>query len=137
MNLFANLFFIFLFLFSMFSFRMPNVENDNYIMHKLVLFIAIFCYQLLLSIVTKIRDKCKIDINQLISESLQMALFCVIGYSIFIDVKYMNSTKVAVGRVMKKNFRFIYVTFIIVLVVAIIKSAQLMFRNKYHDCEKY
>jgi hypothetical protein len=116
---------------------MPNVENDNYIMHKLVLFIAIFCYQFLLSIVTKIRDKCKIDINQLISESLQMALFCVIGYSIFIDVKYMNSTKVAVGRVMKKNFRFIYVTFIIVLVVAIIKSAQLMFRNKYHDCEKY
>ena len=139
MNIFANLFFIFLFLLVLLFLKIPDLDyNDNYILHKVVIFVLIFCYQFLLLITNKIRKRCKIDIMETIKESLQMALYTVLGYSIFIDLKIMDSTADYVDVAMnKKGYNKVFLSSFIIGVIAIIKATGLIFTGSGSKCETY
>jgi len=135
MNIFANIFFVFLFLLTLFMFRIVNVSSESYIMHKVIIFTAVFFYQLSLVLVTQIRSKCKIEMDKIISSALQMGLFAVIGYSIFIDMKYMPMTRHTTNLMLNSRSRSVYVSLMMTVTIAVIKSIQLMFKNNYTSCD--
>jgi len=65
-----------------------------------------------------------------------MALYGVLGYSIFIDLIYWNK-KLYEQISLSKNSRYLYATIIIVLFIAIIKSIAHIFGSKNNGCIKY
>ena len=58
MNIFIDLIFLFIFLYSIMFFQMPDVETDNYIRHKLFFFVALFIFTFITQVISKIRNKC-------------------------------------------------------------------------------
>lgn len=136
MNIFINLFFIFIFLLTIFTFKFPNINDDNYISHKILIFFLLLVYQFLLEIISKIRNHCKINIKDIVRNSLNVSLFGVIGYSIFIDFKYMSSTEEIVKNI-NNNYANIYLTLLIVSIIALSKFIKVIFTNNSNDCIKY
>lgn len=90
MYIIANIFFLFLFILIIFFLKFPNINNNQYILHKIILFISIFSFQFMIQIISKIRYKCKIYINDIATDSLLVATAAIIGYSIYNDLVYTN-----------------------------------------------
>ena len=92
MNPFLNLFLLFLYVIAVFYF-VVDVNNKQYLRDKLVIFLAMFFFQFLLSLISKITNKCKIEIWDIVNESLRVAFIGVIGYSVYTDLTIMENTK--------------------------------------------
>ena len=93
MNIFFNVLFIFVFIIGMFYLGLPNITNDHYIQHKLIIFSLLFIFQFMIQLIDKIRLKESLNPQELISESFKTAMVGVIGYSVYIDLNIMKSTK--------------------------------------------
>ena len=88
MNTFINIFFIFIFIFAILFFKLPNIDNRNRLLNKLILFSLLFIYQFMLLIISKVKNKCKIDFLEVFIYSIETATLGVIGYSIYNDLEY-------------------------------------------------
>uniref|UniRef100_A0A6C0EAY1 Uncharacterized protein n=1 Tax=viral metagenome TaxID=1070528 RepID=A0A6C0EAY1_9ZZZZ len=85
--------FIFAFILMLLLFKLPNVEDDNYIRHKLGLFMGIFLFSFALQILKKLRSNCQMRTQKLLYNALKFATAGILGYSIFTDLVHMESTK--------------------------------------------
>ena len=88
MNTFINIFFIFIFMFIILFFKTPNITNNNYILHKIIIFALLFVYQFMLLVMSKVKNKCKIDFLEVFRYSIETAVVGVVGYSIYTDLQY-------------------------------------------------
>ncbi len=129
MNIFTNLIFTFVFLNIITYFNFPNINNDSYIKHKLMIFLAVFFFQISLSIIAKIKNNCKIVLKDIIQDSLMKAIFAVLGYSIYIDLIAMEGTKGYIKDNVNSDVLPILVSMVIVLFLAIAKTLEVMFAN--------
>lgn len=138
MNIILNILFIFLFLYSILYFRIPNVNNDKYIFHKFVIFVAIFCFQFVLLLLSKIKNKCKIDMTQLLQNSFETALYGIVGYSIYNDIAFMNLRKYP-GEMFYINpaVSYLLITISITMFVSINKMVHLAMDRNYQRCLVY
>ena len=136
MNIFTDVLFLFVYIFALLYFRIPNVINNNYLCHKLFLFIAIFGYYYVINIIKKIKYKCKIEPYEILTQSLNMSLFCILGYSLYIDMLYMDSTKRYFGdiTIIDPNKRFIVISLIITSFVMLIYLVKMLFRTESDYC---
>ena len=136
MNIFTDILFLFVYIMSLLYFRIPNVTNNNYLYHKFYLFISIFGFYYVIQLIKKIKNNCKVDSNILLQQSLNMALYCVIGYSIYVDLIYMDSTKQYFGdiSIVDPNKRFLVISLIIVTFVTLIQLVGMLFKNTT-DCQ--
>jgi hypothetical protein len=130
MNIFANIVFIFLYLIVILYLNVPNIKNNKWILHKLVLFIAIFCFQFFLEIIHKIKINCKIDTDKIARSAFETALYAVIGYSIYTDLHGNN-------EIIDPKQRFLYAATIITIVVTFIKVFILIFKSHDDKCIKF
>jgi len=122
MNLLIDPLFIFIFLFTLFYFGIPNIDDDNFVKHKLFIFIAIFCFNFALQLIKRLRSKCLVRTNEILRESLITALMAVIGYSVCTDLVNMSSTKEWVeGYGDNYNKKSLLITLIIVAFVSFSK----------------
>ena len=144
MNLFLNLFFIFLLVFALFGLLLRTTDKShtklcgNFIVNKFILFIFIFCFQFLMILISKALKKCKIVMSDLISDSLQTSITTVLGYSIILDLYFMKSTRfIPEKTILGKRMGNFYLSFFIVLFVAMIKMVTLIFSYQQTDCIKY
>lgn len=81
---------LFIFLFALFYFKFPDITNNNYLFHKLIIFIAAFVFKFVIELYKKMKDNEKIDPMETMKESALFSLYNILGYSIYIDLMYMN-----------------------------------------------
>lgn len=130
MNIFIDAVFLFVYLMALLYLKLPDVLNTSYLTHKLFIFIETFIYFYMIQLIKKIRDKCKIDPYELLQSSVVWALCSVIGYSIYVDMLYMESTKLYFGApdCVDPLKRYAVIALIIVFFVALIQLMQLLFQ---------
>lgn len=134
MNIFTDLLFLFLFLYSVLFFKIPDIENDNYINHKFILFIAIFVFAFTTQIIAKLRNNCKIDHIDTTSKSFQIAIASIIGYSLYIDLNVMEWSKDYLSSVINSKYSlYLVVSIIMIMFIATIKIIQLLFINETNN----
>jgi hypothetical protein len=93
MNIFLNIFFIFLFMYTLIIFRLPNIYDSRFVLHKFVIFTSVFCFQFILLLLSKIGNKCKIDIIEIFKNSFMTAIYGILGYSIYNDMIFTGLTR--------------------------------------------
>ena len=94
MRILLDALFIFIFVVILFYFKLPNIESENYIKHKLLLFSFTLVFYYILSIVRKFGNKkCTIDHYGIIKNSIKIALATIVGYSLYYDFSSMEWSK--------------------------------------------
>lgn len=82
--------FLFVFVFVLLSVKLPNIQSDNYIKHKFILFITIFTFNFLLDLIKQIKKGCKINIYDISLRSLLVGLLSILAYSVYMDFTIMK-----------------------------------------------
>jgi len=138
MHILVNILFIFIFLFTLFYFKFPNLRDNRYILHKIIIFISLFCFQFVISIISKIKAKCKINIHEIISSSLRIAITGIIGYSIWNDLLYSGIvTKYYMLYFGDPKILYLNVTIIITLFITTVEIIKLLCSAQNIKCIKY
>lgn len=142
MNAFINIFFIFIFIFTILFFRMPDIDNTNYLSHKLTLFSLLFLYQTLLLILSKMKSKCKINPAEILIAGIETATIGVVGYSIYTDLQYYdfnvgNSLGSFDYSYVSRPTQYLHITVIITLLLTMVNTFKLLFGFRPYECIKY
>ncbi len=103
-------------------------DYNNIIKNKLYLFTGVIIFQFILNLLVEYKNKDKYDmnLNEIISESIEIATASVIGYSIYIDLLLMEGTKNKIlpyiGTRSKNSFSISCIIIFFVSILTIIKS---------------
>lgn len=136
MNIFANIFFLFIFSFITFFFNLPNISDGRALLHKLIIFVATFIFQALLLIISKIRRGCKIEAENISKSAFETSLLSVIGYSIFTDLRNSNGD---IGRniqLSNPNMQYVYASLCTTILLVIVQTVKIMFGHNINACVK-
>lgn len=93
MNIFIETILLFVYVFMMLQYKILDIESDNLIFHKLHIFVSVGLFYFVIQLIKKILNKCVIDVHQLLNQSIITSIICILGYSIYIDLTLMKSTK--------------------------------------------
>lgn len=128
MNILINLSLLFGYIFGMLYFKLPDVMNNNYLFQKFCLFIGIFGFYYIGHSVQYFVDKSIKSHYDLLQKTLNMSLFCVLGYSIYVDMLHMDKTQGFFGDIATVTpiKRYLGITFIIVAFVALIEIIKMV-----------
>ena len=137
MNTFINIFFIFIFIFAILFFKIPNIDNGNRLLNKLILFSLLFVYQFTLLVVSKVKNKCKIDFLEVFTYSIETATIGVIGYSIYNDLEYFKLETGESLYMSDNKVQYVYIAIIIALLLTFINTIRLLFDYRPYECIKY
>ena len=135
MNSFINIFFIFIFIFGMLFCKIPNINNRNTIVHKVIIFGLLFIYQFSLLVISHIKNKCKIEFLEIFRYSIETATVGIVGYSLFNDLRY--STGLGGSLMMDDKIKYLYIAIIISLLLVFVNTVKLMFNFRPYECIKY
>ncbi len=118
----------------LFYFKLPNIQSDNYIKHKLFLFISITSFTYVMYLIKKIKNGCIINHNTLIKESLIFGFTAVLGYSLYVDLLHMNWSK---DYLIECNTlkQYLYATLFIVSIIVLLQLTNLMFYKQIDICD--
>lgn len=137
MNTFIDILFTLIFILTMLFFQIPDINNDNYIFHKLIIFVTLFMFNYVVNIIKKMRNDCKIIQTEIISNSTQMAIAGLLGYTLFVDLKVMEWSRDFIYSSYDSLFGlYLIVTIIMTLFITIIKVIKLLFNSSDYDCIK-
>ena len=138
MNLLLNIILMFVFIFLSLIIGVPGTGNNNPIKNKAYLFFGIFIFQLLIDLVEKIRNKCKVEIRDLIQRGVFIATISVIGYSIYIDLSLIESTKTYLKKVATNR---VYSSGAISITISLftlgIRLLEFLIKGANNDCVRY
>lgn len=137
MNAFINIFFVFIFIFTILFFRMPNIDNTNFLVHKMIIFALLFLYQALLLILSKMKSRCRIDPVEIFSSAVSTAAIGVIGYSIYTDLRHYHLGSLDNIHYGSNQVQYLYIAVIITLLLTFVNSIKLLFGYKPYECVKY
>lgn len=99
-----NFFLIFVFLNAITFVGIPNVvEDDNYIIHKIIFFAALFYFYFMVNSISKIIRKCDISVKQLMAKSAVIGVSGVLGYGLYVDLAQSQYLSGYVTNVLKLN----------------------------------
>ena len=101
MNVFIDIVFLFVYIYILIYFLL-DLEKTDVITQKIILFLGIFFFASLLSIIKFIRDQKIVDMNYSINSGLYIGLFAFIGHTILFDLNYMPKTRSSVENI-KQN----------------------------------
>ncbi len=140
MNIFTDILFLFVYIITMLYLEIPDIKNNNYPIHKLYLFIGIFVYYFVVQVIKKIKNKCQIHPFVLLQDSLIISLFCVLGYSLYVDFKYWDYTKEYITAIDSTDTEstikgYSLVALIIVCFVTIIQLVKILFKGSINECD--
>jgi hypothetical protein len=80
---------------------------------------------------------CKVDLGDNFKESIYVATKVLIGYSLYVDIAIMNVKGGLVQKYVHASGwkHHLFVTFIIISFVTVVKVVELMFRNDIDKCK--
>jgi hypothetical protein len=134
-----NFFLIFIFLNTMLYFDMPNIDDNNYVLHKIIFFISLFYFYFLISSLSKIFRKCSIGIKELIGRSAIIAVSGVLGYSLFVDLSRSRQLSEYFNEVLKldnhKNRLNLLVSMFILMFIVFVRCIELLISYNDMGCQ--
>lgn len=92
MNLFTDIVFIFVFVFSLLYFGLIDITSTNIVSQKIFIFIAVMIFSTLMDIMKSIRCKTPIDMWSSITTGLGTGILSFVGHTILFDLWYMPET---------------------------------------------
>lgn len=134
MNTLTNIFFVFIFMFLILFYKIFDINDKNYLLHKVIIFVALFCYQYVVLLMSKFKNGCKIDYNEILKQSVETATVGIIGYSIYNDLQYADIP--GVSEVADDKIKYIYIAVIITLTLTFVNSIKLLFGYTPYECIK-
>lgn len=135
MNIVINLIVLFIFLNLMFFMEIPNLTVDDFIFHKIILFLMIGVFQFLQKVIMNMYARCIIDIKNLAEESLFDGGIAVIGYSLVLDLIHMSSTSYMVTPyVFNSLWKNVFVSLSIIVFMLLTKVIKLTFGYRPNKC---
>ena len=90
MSIIVETIFLFIYLITLFFFKFPDITNNNYLFHKLIIFITTFIFKFAVELYKKIKEGVKVDPMEILNHSVEYSLYNILGYSIYIDLMYMK-----------------------------------------------
>lgn len=129
MNIFTNLLFSFIFLSIITYFKLPDVNEETYIQNKIILFLAMFFFSFSITIISKIKNGCKILVKDIVNDSVSKALHCTLGYSIYVDLMNMKNTKEFILNNINVEMIPTFACITIVLFLVVVKTLEIMFND--------
>jgi len=131
-----DILFIFIFMYLMFCLQIPDIENDNDMLNKFIIFISLFCFYYALQIIKKIKGNCKINLNDITKNSLIVALTGSLGYSFYTDLVEMNFSKdyIKYFKDTSKYVLYLVIVICIILLITIIKIIELLLTSNQDPC---
>jgi hypothetical protein len=122
MHFIYNLIILAIFIFLILYIGAPNISNNHYIYHKVIIFILVFIFQFALYIISDFYDR-KFTIKEIAVKTLIISAACIIGYSIFNDLIYSKtiSTNNCDYKIVCAN-----VTFIMIISILLVKIMELI-----------
>lgn len=139
MHVIVNIFFLFLFLLASLYFKVPDISNNKYILHKFVIFITVFVFQFIVQISSKIANKCKINIGDIAFDAMIVATAALIGYSIYNDLLFSGTIKKFYDlECANKNILYLNIVIIMILFICFVKVIGILIYNqsRIDICEK-
>ena len=138
MNLFTDVLFLFIYIVALLYFKIPDVFNNNFLLHKLYLFVFVFIYFCGIDLIKKLKNNCKMNASLMLQKSINMSLLSIIGYSIYVDMLYMDDTKNYFGKFEEINEikRIITIGLIISLFVGITLTISFIFDPYIEPCDE-
>ena len=136
MNIILNCLLIFIFIFVSIIIGIPGIESGNIIKNKIYLFGGLTLFQLILKSTYKIRNKChNMDLKNIVNDSLIIGIYGIIGYSIFIDLLNMESTRDTVLPYLKNanSHAFLIASIISIFILACVILSYVV-TNKNEQC---
>lgn len=136
MNIFTDAVFLFVFLFVLFYFQMPNINSDNYLKHKIYLFAFVLIFSYILNLIKTVKKGCKIKATALLKEALKIGALIVIGYSLYTDFLQMSWSKDFFSKYndcAAPYCSYLTAGVVITLFTTLIKSLEFIFSDTY-DC---
>ena len=135
MLLISNLFLQSIFICLSLLVGIPGVDSLNLLKNKLILFVGIFMFQILVKSISKLTSNCRSNIKYVIFDSFFIALMAIIGYSLYIDLSIMSFTRSFMSiYTSNKLYNSITITIIITLFIFIIKAFQILFNGEIDNC---
>jgi len=140
MYIIVNLLFLLIYIFVLLCFRIPDISNKNYILHKFIIFSSLFFFQFVYLLVSKIIISCKIDIDDILSDALQVAVSGVVAYSIFNDFIYADKLKQFYNMDDVRNgsgVQYFNLSILIISFICAVKLMKLLIYPQQSYCLKY
>ena len=136
MNIFTDALFLFVYILTLLYFKIPNISDNNFLVHKFYIFVGVFGFYYVIQMIKKIKNNCKIDPYLILQQSLNMSLYCVIGYSIYTDLIHMEWSKDYLEKTYLDdlNKRYLIIAITIIIFITLIQLVGMLFKVDRDDC---
>ena len=136
MNILSTFVLQFFFIYLSLIIGIPGIDKNNILKNKIILFIGIFIFQIMINSITKIKEDCKVSLNKLLIDAFFVSLVSIIGYSFYVDIVIMDPTNNFIKSLFaNKQTNALLISAIISLFVFIIRFFQRLFSEDIIKCE--
>ena len=134
LNLILQLFFIYFAI----LIGIPGTSDNNILFNKLILFTGILIFQFFIKTIINMKRRCRIVLKNITIDSLFYAILSIIGYSFYLDLSLMDSTKNMFDNFNENIYLYPFiVSSIITILILIVSLFQMTFNIQNDKCEKY
>lgn len=136
MNIFTDVLFLFVYIMTLLYFKLPDVSDNNYLVHKFYIFVGVFGFYYVIQMIKKIKNNCRVDPYVILQQSLNMALYCVIGYSVYVDLMYMDWSQSYIQSIdiSNSNKKYLMISITVIIFVTLIQLMGMLFKVEKDDC---
>jgi len=137
MQVLSTLILQFIFIYLSLIIGVPGTDKYNIMKNKLILFSGIFIFQTLIKSISRVRIGCKVSLKNLLIDSFLVGLVSVVGYSFYIDLSLINSTKSLYNQFSSNpQMSAFAISGIITGFILAIRIIQILIRGTIDDCEE-
>jgi hypothetical protein len=131
MNEFTDMVFIFVFVYLVVYYGIIDIADQNIVVQKFYMFIAVFTFATILEAMKSIRRKYPIHMWKIVGNGLLIGMLAFIGQTFMYDINYMEDTRPIIDN-MKDVFSppALFGVFI-VSAIAVGKSVRYIFNTDY------
>lgn len=134
LNLILQLFFIYFAI----LIGIPGTSDNNILFNKLILFIGILIFQFFIKIIINMKRRCKILLKNIMVDSLLYGILAIIGYSFYLDLSLMDSTKEMFDNFNENIYLYPFiVSALITSLILFVSFFQVILNLQNDKCEKY
>ena len=134
LNLILQLFFIYFAI----LIGIPGTSDNNILFNKLILFIGILIFQFFIKIIINMKRRCKILLKNIMVDSLLYGILAMIGYSFYLDLSLMDSTKEMFDNFNENIYLYPFiVSALITSLILFVSFFQVILNLQNDKCEKY
>ena len=127
MNAFTKISILYVFIMILLFAKFINITDEEYIKHKIMIFIVITIGSMSIDLISKVANGCPINLRNIFADSIRDSLYCILGYSIYLDLITMKGTRDLLGWTAFSKFGLIMVGLIIISFLVITRMIELLY----------